>query len=629
MQRRAGASVLAATLALAVPTVQQAPEKPPAALSGVAVDGTTGAPVAGAVAWLRQVSTGGVMLRQYTDNQGRFVFMGLQPDAPTMLTVEKAGYQTGSYAQRFPGDGSSDIRLDAGQWLRDVTLKLWRPSAIEGTVLDEHQEPIVNALVRALREFSIGGTTRYLPGPWVRTDDRGAYRLGRLSAGRYAVAVNSQTLSAPTAVLGRAPFQDALLNPVPNMPIDRETSVLLGSLAKAPRQDATGWWSYSTTFYPATPVLAQASVLELGESETRSGVDVRLEPVRAFRVSGVVSAPPAALVDLNVRLILAGNEGLGIGSEVATARVAADGRFELVGVPSGAYTLDATRRVTEFRAGGMMGAFSAMPSLPVTHVGGRLAQVEVGPPGTVLLTSTSLPEDVNWSGRATLSVTDHDVTDVAVPLGAGGHIGGRVVWEHVDGGLIARTLYFDSRDFGGEVESFPVEPAASGAFGLEGLRPGHYTFGHSDAGTIKSVQWRGEDRTTRGFDLDAGSVINDVVMTLTDNGGSVSGTVTTGSGAAGRAAAVICFPAQADEWRDFGLHPRRLGAVLADPAGHYDVASLPEGDYFFVAVPTADRERWQDPAFLAAAAPSATRVTLHWGDRLHQDLALHQIGAAR
>ena len=261
--------------------------------------------------------------------------MGLQPDAPSLLTAEKAGYQAGSYAQRFPGDDSSDIRLDAGQWLRDVTLPLWRPSAIEGTVLDEHQEPIVNALVRTLREFSIGGTTRYLPGPWVRSDDRGAYRLGHLSAGRYVVAVDSQMLSAPTDLVGRAPFQDALLNPPANLTVNRETSVLLGSLAKAPRQDAAGWWSYSTTFYPATPALAQASTIELGESETRSGIDVGLEPVRTFRVSGVVSAPPAALTDLDVRLIAAGNEGLGLGSEAATARVAADGRFELVGVPSG------------------------------------------------------------------------------------------------------------------------------------------------------------------------------------------------------------------------------------------------------------------------------------------------------
>ena len=277
----------------------------------------------------------------------------------------------------------------------------------------------------------------------------------------------------------------------------------------------------------------------------------------------------------------------------------------------------------------MVGAFSVMPSLPVTHVGGRLAQVEVGPPGTVLLTSTSLPEGATWFGHTTLSVADHDVTSVSVPLGPGGHIGGRVVRENVAGGAIAFPLYFDSRDVGADVESIPIQPAASGAFVIEGLKPGHYVFGHSDAGTIKSVLWRGEDHTTRGFELEGESAISDVVVTLTDNGGSVSGSIIQGTGATDRAAAVICFPVQADEWRDFGLHPRRLGAVVVDPAGHYEVASLPEGDYLFVAVPIADRERWQDPVFLAAASALATRVSLRWGNRLHQDLALHQVGAAR
>src|SRR5262245_58947730 len=86
-----------------------APPPGSGAISGVVVDGVTGAPVPGAVIMLAGIvgisvptssSPGASPTRQVTDAKGRFAFVNL-PAAPNFtLTANKPGYIAGSYGQQ-------------------------------------------------------------------------------------------------------------------------------------------------------------------------------------------------------------------------------------------------------------------------------------------------------------------------------------------------------------------------------------------------------------------------------------------------------------------------------------------------------------------------------------------------
>jgi hypothetical protein len=94
------------------------------------------------------------------------------------------------------------------------------------------------------------------------------------------------------------------------------------------------------------------ATIEITYGDSRSGVDVQLEPVPAVQVSGRISpdagvTPPPPLV---LRLMARGQEMLGFGAEAATSMVKPDGTFTFLNVPAGEYgPVDLTREAA--RAG--------------------------------------------------------------------------------------------------------------------------------------------------------------------------------------------------------------------------------------------------------------------------------------
>jgi hypothetical protein len=65
-----------------------------------------------------------------------------------------------------------------------------------------------------------------------------------------------------------------------------------------------------------------------------------------------------------------------------------------------------------------------------------------------------------------------------------------------------------------------------------------------------------------------------------------------------------------------------LGTARSGSNGRYQIDRLVEGEYYVVAVDLASKDSWTDPRFLAAAVPTAVRVSLKWADAKSQDLTL-------
>jgi hypothetical protein len=134
------------------------------------------------------------------------------------------------------------------------------------------------------------------------------------------------------------------------------------------------------------------------------------------------------------------------------------------------------------------------------------------------------------------------------------------------------------------------------------------------------VIWKGRDYATEPFEIAAGDAIGDVIVTVTNAAGELSGTVQGSSALSRDRAIVIAFPTEPADWRNTGLWPARMKAVTVSSTGAYQFTTLPAGTYFVAAIDRSFRTTWQDAALLAQVARSAPRVTLTWGSGTTQDL---------
>ena len=151
----------------------------------------------------------------------------------------------------------------------------------------------------------------------------------------------------------------------------------------------------------------------------------------------------------------------------------------------------------------------------------------------------------------------------------------------------------------------------SSTFTIDGVMPGQY-FLRLRFGTAKpeSITWEGQDYTDRPFDMTGGRDVAGVMVTLTNQSSSISGTVSDGGTALTSGAAVIAFPTEPAQWSNYGFNPTRLASVLTTREGQYRIEGLPLGEYYLLAVPAAEERAWLDPAFLAGHVARASRIRI-------------------
>ena len=165
---------------------------------------------------------------------------------------------------------------------------------------------------------------------------------------------------------------------------------------------------------------------------------------------------------------------------------------------------------------------------------------------------------------------------------------------------------------------------ASGAFVIRGVMPGRYTLDVSRAfveimmpgWTLKSVTLAGRDITDRVVTV-ASADMSDVVVSLTDQPASLTGTVRDAKGALDANASVFAFPTDRALWPDAralarasvgGTRPWVFNTVRVSKSGGFTIGNLIPGEYFVVAAPDAVADQWPDERVLAKFSAVATRV---------------------
>jgi len=335
---------------------------------------------------------------------------------------------------------------------------------------------------------------------------------------------------------------------------------------------------YRTTYFPAATTVGAATTITVAAGEERTDLRIGLRPTPAVTISGRLVTPdggapaPTSLRLLGETATDNGEEGL----ETVTGMSDASGRFTLLGVPAGEYTLKQASSLTSLGMQGRPGWWLAqhvtvstsdiadlvVPIRPALRVEGRAefrGSTAAAPPVPMLLTRTGVVFET--------------------PNGEPG----RFVGQSSDRG--DRT--FTTMAAGGQ---YIVRPYERGGWFL------------------KSVLLDGKDITDRAFDLQSDAT--SFVVIYTDRASKITGVVRDARGAASATAVVLAFPADPQRWTGYGTSPREFKSAPASRTGDFTFDGLPAGDYCLIAIDGSDTDGWMDPKVLALLARQATKFSI-------------------
>ena len=232
-----------------------------------------------------------------------------------------------------------------------------------------------------------------------------------------------------------------------------------------------------------------------------TNVDIQLTPVATSGVSGHISGAVQNAANMVLRLILAGTEHLGSGSEVATTLIEADGTFTFLNVPRGDYTIVASSVIAEINAG-QFGPVRLSRSVGTGPGQGYGIQYPSAP--NINFTWWQTRGGSTAWGRTPVTV-GADVTGLDFPLHETTSVRGRVV---VDDPSQMRP----GEQFGITLEPATADPSLGAFYGytsgdahdfeMTGLRPARYVLKGPPFGgwRVTSVVANGVDVLDAGFD---------------------------------------------------------------------------------------------------------------------------------
>ncbi len=515
---------------------------------------TTGAIIRGAEVRAREVN-GRENRLVTTDDRGIYEIRDLIPGSWN-ITASKTGFITQQYGQRRPFSAPEPLTVGERQTAQ-ANFTLSRAGAISGRVLDEFGDPVAGARVQVLRSRFVRGRRTLAPtGVGDQTDDTGAFRLYALPPGDYYVG------AALRAATGETTGIDAIVG--------------------------------AHTYYPGTPIIAEAQRIRLGLGEEQPNVTFSLSPVRAVRVSGtVLSARGGPADDASVRLLNVSDfsvVGVALGNFGMTQ---ADGTFTIVNVVPGSYILTANAGAL-----GPVSPDAEDASIPIT----------VGTDDVTGLTVTTVPVG-NVTGRITTesgarppagTQISFDSTTMAMTLSAtvDGQGQGRVGGPGRGGGPPLPPYSFRL-------------PVVQGAFNMSVVPP--------DGWMLKSIQVGDADFTDRTADLRGAA--HEAIVTLTDRVTRLDGTVTSGTRPAPNAE-VVLFPDEPSLW---AFPARHVRVLKSDAQGTIRVRGIPPHQaYLAVALDYLDDGETQDPEFLESLRDQATRFSIDFGESRTVGLRLVQ-----
>jgi hypothetical protein len=618
-----GAASLVAVACLSLAGFAQAPQ--PAAsqlgsLGGVVVDGTTGEPLANVPVTTCALWQGPPRGQEaQTDSQGRFTFNGLPPGKYQICVKTHLIY--------LP-ERMRDYEVGPGEAARDVVKRVWRGASLDGRVVTERGGPAAGVRVSVLTPRVVAGITNLAidstasDGPVhmqsTTTDADGRFQFTDIPQGLVALMTSWTQISAPADAPPEVrstldPIGDAPCPTWDRSPCPREFAagarwnqfVELVPQSAFPPHPADPGQAYVTQFTPSLDKNRPEPLIVLTAGEHRSNIELRLQPMRTFRVSGQLVGNDVSRNGLMLALESDDIPPMAAWRPLPAAVTLTDasGRFAFLRVPAGHYRIRSRTSPDALTANGAGEQLSV--DMPV-NVAGDLDDV-----APTALRPVSLHGTIRFEGRS----PPPNPTD-------------------------AIQVFFVRADAAAGAGRLSSTIASGQTFRSGPLQPGEYLLGARFisarvAGGGEGT-WRLKDAIVDGHDMTdlpvtiGAADLGNIAVTFTDVvRGEISGDVRDQGGKPDAEASVLIFSTDSRYWSHMAPWeiPARKGraqVVLTSQLGSYEFPSLPAGEYFLAAVPDSD-DAWMvieypNPELFAKLAPRAARVTVKDADRLVHDL---------
>jgi hypothetical protein len=301
------------------------------------------------------------------DGNGHFIFQQVEP-GQYRLMAERQGFYSDEHKREY----QPMLEVAAGQYLKNVPVRLMPTAVIAGEIVDEYNDPLQNVEVRLLATGTRLGRMYLTIAGKTMTDDRGQYRISGLRPGKYYLVAESQSKTIRDNI-----FTNAAAGVLAQINASRYgVPVRINVPPTAPDPPFT----YPPLFYPATGDFQQAQSLKVEPGEEIEAnfffISAPLVSIRGRVTNGMTGAPAAsASVSAYWTEYM---EGDGLPARISPQ----DGTFEIKGLAPGNYTVRAS--FTEDKE---------------NYAGEQT--VEVGPHGTQNVEIAALP-DFAAAGHVTL-----------------------------------------------------------------------------------------------------------------------------------------------------------------------------------------------------------------------------------
>jgi Carboxypeptidase regulatory-like domain len=298
------ASVFAILLAAVLMAQEPAPPPRPS-VAGMVVS-TAGDPVRKARVLLKAQDEAAISYTVDSDGNGRFLIEDVQPGTYA-VSADRQGFML--EADGAPGAPPPSVKVEAGQSLNDVKIKLVPLGVITGRVLDDDGDPVRGAQVQAMAYTYQGGSRQLRNVEQVAANEKGEFRLFGLRPGTFYIRASARDR-------GRPMHTSSIVTGIPS-----------GSL--------------TATYFPSTTESVHASPVELSAGAQLRGFDIRLRREMHYSVRGKLPEGLKPETNFMVRIVPRGGAregGLGFGSSMRRD----DETFEFMDVAPGSYVIVGT-----------------------------------------------------------------------------------------------------------------------------------------------------------------------------------------------------------------------------------------------------------------------------------------------
>jgi hypothetical protein len=221
------------------------------------------------------------------------------------------------------------------------------------------------------------------------------------------------------------------------------------------------------------------------------------------------------------------------------------------------------------------------------------------PPGNYAIVALTRSQNKSYTATQEVVVENSDIHDLALVIGPGIELPGRVTLEGKSAAYAAPVgIFLEPKEENGMARfasSHNVSMRSNGSFALSDVSDGSYVLTASSSCNecyLKPASANAVDLLARGVEISGGTGPGPITIVYSSNSGTVSGGVANQDELPAVGATVVLVPGTV---AGAPQKPEGCKRAVTDQYGHFEVTGLPPGHYEAYARETPDEDVYGDP----------------------------------